>query len=141
MSRSPVFDMERQGTSDPIPARQLTHSERLERIRRLVRLLDEAFRIPGTNYRVGLDGLIGLVPVAGDLITGGLALWIIREAAEMGVPRRTIMRMLWNVGVDVTAGFVPAVGDLFDVAWKANVKNLALLEKHLAREEQRLGRR
>lgn len=127
--------------SDPIPARQLTHYERLERIRRLVRLLDEAFRIPGTNYRVGLDGLIGLVPVAGDLITGGLALWIIREAAEMGVPRRTLTRMFWNVGVDVTAGFVPAVGDLFDVAWKANVKNLALLEKHFAREEQRLGRR
>lgn len=127
--------------SDPIPAGQLTHYERLERIRRLVRLLDEAFRIPGTNYRVGLDGLIGLVPVAGDLITGGLALWIIREAAEMGVPRRTLMRMFWNVGVDVTAGFVPAVGDLFDIAWKANVKNLALLEKHFAREEQRLGRR
>ena len=128
-------------SSNSTPVRQLTHSERLERIRRLVRLLDEAFRIPGTNYRIGLDGLIGLVPVAGDLITGGVALWIIREAAEMGVPRRTIMRMLWNLGVDVTAGFVPAVGDLFDVAWKANVKNLALLEKHFARQEKRLAGR
>ena len=128
-------------SSSPIPARELTNDERLERIRRLVRLLDEAFQIPGTKYRIGLDGLIGLVPVAGDLITGGLALWIIREAAEMGVPRRTIMRMLWNLGLDVTAGFIPAVGDLFDVAWKANVKNLTLLEKHFARQEQRLARR
>ena len=128
-------------TSNPVPVRQLTHFERLERIRRLVRLLDEAFRIPGTKYRVGLDGLIGLVPVAGDLITGGLALWIIREAAEMGVPRRTIKRMLWNDGLDVTAGIIPADGDIFDVAWKANVKNLALLETHFARQEPRPGRR
>ena len=117
-------------------APQISDRERLERIRRMVHLLDEAVRIPGTNYRVGLDGLIGLVPVAGDLITGGIALWIVREAARMGVPRRTLARMLWNVGVDISAGFVPAVGDVFDVAWKANRKNLKLLEKYLAKREK-----
>lgn len=123
--------------TDSFPTTDLSAQERLRRIRALVRLLDEAVRIPGTNYRVGLDGLIGLVPVAGDLITGGLALWIIREAARLGVPRRTLARMMWNVGIDVAAGTIPAVGDLFDVAWKANRKNLDLLERHLARQAMR----
>ena len=116
---------------------QISDRQRVERIRRMVRLLDEAVRIPGTNYRVGLDGLIGLVPIAGDLITGGMALWIVREAAHMGVPRRTLARMLWNVSIDVAAGSVPAFGDVFDLAWKANRKNLKLLEKHLAKREKR----
>jgi hypothetical protein len=66
-----------------------------------------------------------------------MALWIVREAAQIGVPRRTLARMLWNVGIDFAAGSVPAFGDVFDLAWKANRKNLKLLEKHLAKREKR----
>ena len=107
---------------------------RLKRLRALARLLDEAMRLPGTQYRVGIDALIGLVPVVGDLVSAGLAVYIMREAARLGVSRLILLRMTANVGVDLLVGAVPVAGDLFDVVWKANKKNLALLEAHLKAE-------
>jgi hypothetical protein len=104
---------------------------RLRRLRALSRLLDEAFRIPGTSIRLGLDSIIGLVPGLGDLLTAALSVYIVREAARMGVPRATLVRMLANVGIDLAAGTIPVVGDLIDVAWKANVMNIDLLEDYL----------
>lgn len=100
---------------------------------RLARLLDRAVRVPGTNIRFGLDALLGLVPGVGDVATGAFSVYIILEAARLGVPRATLLRMLGNVAVDTVGGSVPLVGDLFDVAWKSNSKNVALLQRHLGR--------
>jgi hypothetical protein len=115
---------------------------RVERLRRLAYLLDDRFSIPGTRYRIGLDGLVGLVPGIGDAVTTVLALYIVLEARRLGVPLTMLGRMGINVGVDAVLGAVPLVGDLFDVAWKANRRNLALLLNHLDAENRaRQGRR
>jgi hypothetical protein len=103
----------------------------VERLRRLAYLLDDRFRIPGTRYGIGLDGLVGLVPGIGDAATTLVALYIVLEARRLGVPLTKLGRMGINVGVDAVLGAVPLVGDLFDVAWKANRRNLALLLDHL----------
>jgi hypothetical protein len=108
----------------------------LERLRQLAHLLDDRFRIPGTTYRIGLDGLIGLVPGVGDAVTTLLALYIVLEARRLGVPLTKLGRMGLNVGVDAVLGAVPVLGDLFDVAWKANRRNLALLLDHLDADRQ-----
>lgn len=102
----------------------------LERLRRLGYLLDNAIPVPGTRIRFGLDSIIGLVPGAGDLLGGALSLYIILEAARMGVPRPLLLRMGYNVAVDALVGTVPVLGDLFDVGFKANLRNLALVEQH-----------
>lgn len=115
----------------------LSRAERLQRLQMLARLMDEAFVVPGTNVRVGLDSVIGLLPVAGDLISTALAIYIIREAARMGAPKLLLARMAWNAGIDLAAGAVPVAGDLFDVVWKANRKNVRLLERWLAKQERR----
>jgi hypothetical protein len=108
----------------------------LERLRQLAHLLDDRFRIPGTTYRIGLDGLIGLVPGIGDAVTTLIALYIVLEARRLGVPLTKLGRMGLNVGVDAVLGAVPVLGDLFDVAWKANRRNLALLLDHLDADRQ-----
>lgn len=105
---------------------------RARRIRGLAQLLDNAIQIPGTRWRFGFDAIVGLIPVAGDLIGGLLSGYIILEAARAKVPTLTLARMLANVGIDTLVGSVPALGDLFDAAWKANIKNVELLERHLA---------
>ena len=109
----------------------LPHAIKVTRLRRLSHLLDKAIRIPGTNFRIGLDPLLGLIPGGGDTITGALSAYIIFEAARMGLPRNILGQMIANVLVDSLVGSVPVVGDLFDVGWKANVRNIALLERHL----------
>ncbi len=114
-----------------------THAERLGRIESLSRLLDTAFIIPGTNIRFGIDALIGLVPGIGDTISALLALYIVREARALGAPRLLVGRMLANVAIDGLVGTLPLVGDAFDVAWRANRRNVALLRDWLARHEQR----
>ena len=108
----------------------------VERLRRLAYLLDDRFPIPGTRYRIGLDGLVGLVPGIGDGVTTLLALYIVLEARRLGVPLNKLGRMGINVGLDAVLGAVPLVGDLFDVAWKANRRNLALLLDHLDAESR-----
>ena len=106
---------------------------RLDRMRRVGWLLDNSIPIPGTRFRLGIDQLIGLVPGIGDLVGGVLSLYIIVEAYRMGVPRALLARMGWNVAVDTIVGEVPILGDLFDIGFKANVRNLALLDGYLQR--------
>lgn len=95
----------------------------------LSHLLDDFLRIPGTQIRFGLDGIIGLIPGIGDIL-GAMASWIIILAAWLrGVPRVTLARMLANVAIETIIGTVPILGDAFDIAWKANRRNFALLER------------
>jgi hypothetical protein len=95
-------------------------------------LLDEAFRLPGTQFRFGLDGIIGLVPGLGDVLAGVLSLAIPLAAWVRGVPYVTLVRMAANLGIGVLVGSIPLFGDLFDIAWKANRRNYRLLQRSLA---------
>ena len=118
--------------------RQLTPGQvrRLEALRQVARLLDSAFVVPGTRFRVGLDPLFGLVPGLGDLASPLFALVVLWQSRDFGVPRVVQLRMIFNVAIDALAGLLPVAGDAFDFAWKANDRNIALLERH-AYEERR----
>jgi len=103
----------------------------LRRVDRLAWILDSALTIPGINRRFGLDAIIGLVPVVGDMLGGLLAGWIVVEAWRLGAPASILMRMLGNIAIDTGIGAVPVAGDLFDVVWAANRRNAALLRAYL----------
>lgn len=111
--------------------------KRLDRIRRLARLMDAAVKVPGTKFRLGFDSLVGLVPGVGDLLGAAVSAYIIRESARLGIPRRTLMRMSANVAMDMLIGTVPLLGDVFDVGWKANLRNLKLLEQTIGTTRRR----
>jgi hypothetical protein len=104
---------------------------RVEHLRALSRLLDSAFVIPGTRYRFGLDALIGLVPGLGDAVSAVFSSYLVLQASRLGAPRSVVTRMIANIALDTLVGWVPVLGDVFDVAWKSNVRNMALLEEHL----------
>ena len=114
-----------------------SRAERLARLEALANLLDTAVLIPGTNVRFGLDALIGLVPVVGDVVSAALSLYLVREARALGAPRHLVLRMLGNVALDGVVGAVPLAGDAFDVLWRANRRNMALLRKWLEKDEGR----
>jgi hypothetical protein len=94
--------------------------------------LDAGIRVPGTNLRFGLDPILGLIPGVGDAAGAVLAGWILVEAVRLGASRATVVRIAGNVVLDAALGAVPVLGDIFDFAWKANLRNVALLERHLA---------
>jgi hypothetical protein len=96
--------------------------------------LDTAFVIPGTNIRFGADALIGLAPGIGDSVTTALAAYIVYEAHQLGAPRRVLIRMIGNVAIDGIVGAVPVFGDLFDVAFRANRRNVRILREHFGLE-------
>jgi hypothetical protein len=115
---------------------------RLAGVRRVARLLDDAFEIPGTGFRIGLDPIVGLFPGLGDVlpaVAGAYAIWV---AWGLGAPTSLLLRMAWNLGLDAVAGSVPLAGDLFDAAWKPNVRNVRLLEAWLRHpgQERRASR-
>ena len=102
----------------------------------LSHVLDDWFRVPGTSIRFGVDGIIGLVPGLGDII-GGLASTILVFAAWVrGVPYITLVRMVVNIGIEVLLGTIPLLGDAFDIAWKANRRNYALITRHLQQQRR-----
>ena len=105
--------------------------EAVARLEALGRLMDGAFVVPGTNIRLGLDAIIGLVPVAGDVISGVVSSYLIWEARQLGAPRWLIARMMANTLLDTTFGAIPVVGDAFDLLFRANMKNMALLRRHM----------
>ncbi|HEY9653477.1 MAG TPA: DUF4112 domain-containing protein [Coleofasciculaceae cyanobacterium] len=117
----------------PQSSRQLTDPKlsALKRVRRLSYILDDAIRIPGTRYSIGLDPILGLVPGAGDFIGTLLSAYIVLEAARLGLPRGSLIQMVSNILFETVIGTVPVVGDLVDITWKANHKNIELLEQHL----------
>lgn len=104
----------------------------IERMRFAAYVLDEGVRVPGTDYRIGVDPLLGVLPGAGDVVTGGFSLYVVLEAARLGVSYATLLRMIANVAVDVVAGTVPVAGDVFDAVWKANKRNFELVLNDLA---------
>jgi hypothetical protein len=107
-------------------------------LRSLEIFLDELFRIPGTQIRFGMDGVVGLIPGAGDVLAGLLSAVIPLAAWIRGVPYVALVRMAVNLGIGVLVGSIPVAGDIFDIAWKANRRNLALLQRHL-RQPRRHG--
>ncbi len=123
--------------SDPIPGRAVPLSARqlarLDVLRRWSRLLDSAFRLPGTRIRFGWDPIVGLVPGLGELVTPLFSILLLAQAFSVKIPKLVQLRMLVNVALDEAAGLVPGVGDLLDVAWKANTRNLELLDRHARR--------
>lgn len=116
-----------------VPYSSLTEDEAaaLERVHTVTRLLDEAIRVPGTDFRVGLDPILSLLPVAGDTAAAVISLYVVFEAYRLGVPRRTLVAMLALVAVDFVAGSVPVLGSVFDALWKANTWNYRLVKRHL----------
>jgi hypothetical protein len=115
----------------PAPMLGDRRQSQIDRLRALARLLDNAFQVPGTNFRWGLDALIGIVPGIGDAIGAVLSAIIIFQAARLGASKATLARMMGNVALDTIVGEIPLIGDLFDAGWKANTRNMALLEAQL----------
>ena len=107
-----------------------------QQLRQLAWLLDSAIPIPGTRFTIGLDALLGLIPLVGDLIGVFISSYIVKEAARMGAPRIVLMRMAANVGIEGLVGVVPFVGDAFDAAWKANQRNVRLLDAWVAQPKK-----
>jgi hypothetical protein len=103
------------------------------RLEMMEQVLERAFVLPGTNQRIGLDAVLGVVPVLGDLISAALGAWIVWEARNLGMSRWQIARMSANVGVDTALGAIPLVGDLFDIVFRSNSRNLKIIRKHLDR--------
>ncbi len=114
----------------------------IQRLRKLSRLLDNALAIPGTTFRIGLDPVLGLIPGAGDFVGTALSAYIVIEAARLGIPRAALGKMVSNILLESLVGAIPVVGDWFDFAWKANTKNMELLEAHLgvSPESQKVNR-
>lgn len=109
--------------TDPVSIRK--------RIEAMEMVLERSFVVPGTRFPIGLDAVIGFVPVVGDIISAAMAAYIVWEAKNLGLPRWKLWRMLGNIAIDSTVGAVPVVGDAFDVVYRSNTKNLRIVKKHL----------
>ena len=118
------------GADDAPP--NVSSADHLEILRALSRWTDTVFEIPGLGWRFGLDPILGLIPFVGDLATSVVSLYLLTVAKQMNVPRSTLLRMGLNIGVDYVVGAIPILGNLFDFTWKANHRNVQLLERSLA---------
>jgi hypothetical protein len=122
------------GNASANPFANLTREQRLARLDALAKLLDIAFILPGTNIRYGIDGIINLIPVVGDIITTAISLWLVREARALGAPWYVTARMLGNVAIQGVVGAVPVAGDAFDVMFRANIRNVRLLRRWMDKQ-------
>lgn len=131
MTDPPLSDPQRPGRmgfdlptgTDPLSVRR--------RIEAMEQLLERSFRIPGINYPVGLDAVVGLIPVVGDVMTAALGAYAVWEARNLGLPKWKLARMAGNIAVDTALGAVPLVGDVFDLAFRSNTRNLRIVRAHL----------
>jgi hypothetical protein len=110
--------------------------DKLRRIRKIAKLLDTAIGIPGTKFRIGLDPILGLIPGGGDLVGAAISAYMIYLATSFGLEKSKVTQMIKNIALETTVGFIPIVGDLFDVYFKANIRNLDILEQHLAQTDE-----
>lgn len=110
--------------------------DKLRRIRKIAKLLDTAIGIPGTKFRIGLDPILGLIPGGGDLVGAAISAYMIYLATSFGLEKSKVTQMIKNIALETTVGFVPIVGDIFDVYFKANIRNLDILEQHLAQTDE-----
>ena len=122
--------------TDARSGRRRLSPKRRERLERVAYVLDDLIRIPGTQRRVGVDALIGLVPGIGDAAGVLVSSYILYEGARLGVTLATLLRMALNIGIEAVVGLIPGLGDLFDFAFKANNRNVRLIERHLAAPEE-----
>lgn len=111
------------------------HTARMQALRAWQQFLDSRYRVPGTSIRFGWDPILGVIPWAGDVVTALFACALVFQAHQMRLPKVVQLRMLMNVGIDVLIGIVPFAGDIADVFWKANSRNMAILEAHAARPQ------
>lgn len=122
------------GHSSANPFGNLTREQRLARLEVLAKLLDVAFMLPGTKIRYGIDGIIRLIPIVGDLFATAFSLWLVREARALGAPWHVTARMLGNVALDGVVGLVPVAGDAFDVLFRANIRNVRMLRRWMDKQ-------
>ena len=115
----------------PVALPVLTAAERVARVDRVARILDTAVRIPGTGIRLGADAALNVIPGLGTAATTAVSAWIVWEAHRLGVPKATILKMLANIGLDALVSAVPVIGWVGDVFLRANVRNVALLRRHV----------
>lgn len=113
------------------PVKRGRHQATLTELESVARLLDTKWRIPFTSIRFGLDAVVGLVPVLGDLATGLVSAYILFRALSLGIPAPLFARMVFNVLFDTLVGSIPILGSIFDVFFKSNIRNMALLRRHL----------
>lgn len=116
---------------DRMPDELQRYQVALARLDRYATLMDARFRVPGTRIRFGLDPIIGLLPGIGDALGLALSLYVVVEAIRLGVSKRVLFRMLRNVGLEALVGVVPVLGDVFDIGFKANMRNAALLKSYI----------
>jgi len=153
-ARGPIIDQEGRVISPDAPAERfrgarfefnganvnwlgnLTREQRLARLEAVAKLLDIAFVLPGTKVRYGIDGIIGLIPVVGDLVATALSLWLVREARALGAPWHVTARMLGNVAVQGVVGAVPVAGDAFDILFRANIRNVRILRRWMEKQSR-----
>lgn len=136
MRPSPALD-----APQPLPAGASSKAGSMVRFARLSHALDSKFSIPGVSLRFGLDGIIGLIPVAGDIVMGLVGLYALKVAADYRLPWHVYWRIIWNLAVDTVIGSIPVFGDIFDFAHKAHAKNRRILERGIAKREKRLARK
>ena len=103
----------------------------VRRMRFVANVLDDSIRVPGTDFRIGIDPILGILPGAGDAVAAAMSVYIVLESARLGVPFLTLLQMMANVTLDFAIGSVPVIGTLFDAAWKANQTNVELAVEHL----------
>jgi hypothetical protein len=102
-----------------------------QRIEMMEQVLENVFTLPGTRFRIGLDSIVGVIPVVGDLLTAAMGAWIVWEARNLGLSRWQLFRMGSNVAFDTAVGAIPIIGDAFDLAFRSNTRNLRIIRKHL----------
>lgn len=115
------------------------NEEKLLRLKLLSNRLDEIITIPGTKYKIGIDPIIGTIPIIGDLLGSIISIYILYSGSKMGLSSRIIAKMSLNIGFDFVLGLIPIIGDVFDMGWKANKRNVKLIENNINKSDENIA--